>query len=184
MAYATAVQLGKLMGRGTIGLTADETARAELLLQLATGVIDGETGQSLELASGEEVLDGNGGRRLLLPRWPVVAIASVTVLDEDDAPTVLEHGVDYRWTSYGRLRRIGGCWPRQEQSIIADVTAGWDPVPDDVVGICLRLARAGWENPAGLKAERLGDWNAAYEVPGMHPTSAELRTLSVYRART
>ncbi|MGC5009752.1 hypothetical protein ACLQ2R_03200 [Streptosporangium sp. DT93] len=184
MAYATAEQLGTLMGRGPEGLAADEIARAQLLLQLAAGVIDTATGQSLTLASGEVTLDGNGGHRLLLPRWPVVAITSVTVLDEHEEPTELEHGTDYRWTRYGRLRRVGGRWPHQEQSIIADVTAGWDPIPDDVVGMNLRLALAGWENISGKESERLGDWNAKWAVPGMLPTTGELNMLSAYQARS
>ncbi|MFD8556628.1 hypothetical protein ACFV1N_04955 [Streptosporangium canum] len=184
MSYAEAAQLGVLMGRGADGLDTEETARAELLLALAKGVIDAETGQSLELATTTATLDGVGGRRLLLPRWPVTAVASVTVLDYDDAESELVHGTDYRWTSYGRLRRLRDCWPRLEQSIEVTYTAGWDPIPDDVRNICLRLARAGWDNPAGLEAERLGDWNAKYATAGMLPTSGELRTLSIYRART
>lgn len=184
MPYAEAAELGVLMGRGDAGLDTDETARAELLLALATGVIDGEIGQSLTLATDTVVLDGNGGHRLLLPRWPVTAVLSVTIVEEDGSETPLAHGSDYRWTSYGRLRRIGQCWPRREQAVEVVDTAGWDPIPDTVKGMCLRLAQAGWENGAGKESERLGDWAAKWATPGMLPTTGELRMLAQYRART
>ncbi|WP_327587044.1 hypothetical protein OHA25_08535 [Nonomuraea sp. NBC_00507] len=184
MPYAEAAELGVLMGRGDAGLDAAETARAELLLQLATGVIDDETGQSLTMATDTVTLDGSGRHRLLLPRWPVTAVATVTVLEDDDSETDLVHGVDYRWTSYGRLRRIRGCWPCREQAVDVTYTAGYDPIPDGVKAMCLRLARAGWENGAGKESERLGDWAAKWATPGMLPTTGELRTLSIYRART
>lgn len=184
MAYAEAAELAALMGRGDTPFTAAEQARAELVLTLATGVIDEETGQSLTLATDTLTLDGNGGRRLLLPRWPVTAVAEVTIIEDDDTETDLAHGADFRWTSYGRLRRIGSCWPCREQSIDAVVTAGWDPFPDGVKAMCLRLARAGWDNPAGLESERLGDWAAKWSAPGMGLTTAEKRSLSMYRART
>lgn len=184
MPYAEAAELGVLMGRGEAGLDAEETARAELLLALATGVIDDEIGQSLTLATDTVVLDGNGGHRLLLPRWPVTAVASVTIVEEDGSETVLEHGSDYRWTSYGRLRRIGHCWPRREQAIEVVDTAGWAPIPDGVKAMCLRLARVGWDNAAGLESERLGDWAAKWATPGMQLTTAEKRSLAMYRART
>lgn len=182
MPYAEAEELGILMGRGDDGLDGAETARADLLLQMAQGVIDAETGQSLELTESTHVLDGNGGTRLLLPRWPVTAVASVTVLDDDDEDVLLAYGVDYRWTRYGRLRRVRGCWPYKERSVTVILTAGHDPIPDDVRSINLRLARAGWMNPAGLEAERIGDWNAKYAAAGMALTTAEIRTLSAYGA--
>lgn len=184
MSYAEAAELGVLMGRGADGLDDDETARATLLLQLAAGVIDAETGQSLTLATDTVTLDGPGRHRLLLPRWPVIAVAAVSVLEDDDTETDLVHGVDYRWTSYGRLRRIRGCWPCREQSIDAVVTAGWAPIPDVVKAMSLRLAHAGWLNAAGLESERLGDWAAKWATPGMGLTTGERRSLSIYRART
>ncbi len=184
MSYAQAVELGILMGRGDEGLDAAETARAELLLAMATGVIDAETGQPLQLAQSTHVLDARGGTKLILPRWPVTAVASVTVLDEQDQDLTLVHGTDYRWSRFGLLRRVRGCWPCKERSVTVVLTSGHDPVPENVRPICLRLARSGWDNSAGLEAERLGDWNAKYAVPGMVLTTAEIRTLSAYGTHT
>lgn len=185
MAYATSAELAVLMGRGDTPFTPAEEARAQLLLTLATGVIDAELGQSLVLGPSTAEIDGTATPVLLLPRWPVTAVATVTVIDDlDEAPKTLVENVDYRWSRYGKLRRIGRCWPCIERAVDADYTAGWDPIPDDVRSINLRLAQAGWANPTGLESERLGDWSAKWAVPGMNLTSAELSTLGFYRART
>lgn len=184
MSYAEAEELGILMGRGDDGLDGAETARAELLLAMATGVIDGETEQPLQLVESTHVLDARGGTKLILPRWPVTAVASVTVLDQDDQDVALVHGTDYRWSAIGMLRRIRGCWPCKERAVTVALTSGHDPIPEDVRSICLRLAHAGWQNAGGLEAERLGDWNAKYASAGMVLTTAEIRTLSAYGAHS
>ncbi|MCG5220270.1 glycoside hydrolase family 25 domain-containing protein [Streptosporangium soli] len=185
MAYATADELAVLMGRGAGGLDAAETARAELLLTLADGVIDAELGQSLTLADSTAEIDGTGTPVLLLPRWPVTAVTAVSVIEDlDEDAKVLVENDDYRWSRYGKLRRIGGCWPCIERAVDVAYTAGWNPIPDDVRGICLRLAHAGWTNPTGLESERLGDWSAKWSTPGMRLTTSERATLGFYRART
>ncbi|MFG1873387.1 hypothetical protein ACGFIV_00940 [Sphaerisporangium sp. NPDC049003] len=180
MPYAEAEELGILLGRGDEGLDGVETARAEMLLEMATGAIDSKTEQPLQLQESTHVLDARGGTKLVLPRWPVTAVAAVVVLDERDQEITLTHGADYRWTRWGLLRRVRGCWPCKERSVIVTLTAGYDPIPGSVHAMCLRLALAGWENPAGLESLRLGDWNAKYASAGL--TTAELRTLSKYAA--
>lgn len=185
MAYATAAELAVLMGRGDTPFTPAETARADLLLALATGVIDAELGQSLVLGPSTAELDGTGTHVLLLPRWPVTALTSVTVIDDlGEAPETLVEDDDFRWSAYGKLRRIGCRWPCIERAVEVAYTAGWDPIPDDVRSICLRLAQAGWANPIGLESERLGDWSAKWSTPGMNLTTNELASLGFYRART
>lgn len=184
MAYATVEQLQTLMGRDT-PFSEAETAKAQLLLTIATGMIDAETGQTLEHGAVTSELDGTGTTVLLLPRWPVTAVSSVTVIDDlDEAPKTLVEDDDYRWSSYGRLRRRRCRWPCIERAVEVVYTAGWDPIPDDVVGICLRLAQAGWDNFGGLESERLGDWSAKYAVPGMRFTTSDLATLGRYSARS
>ncbi|GAA1015889.1 hypothetical protein Aple_010710 [Acrocarpospora pleiomorpha] len=184
MAYATAEEFAVLLGRGEDGLTENERARAELNLELATGEIDNATGQSLQLASQTETLDGPGGRHLILPRWPVTAIDSVTVLDEDDEPTELVYGTDYRWSTNGILTRRRCYWPCRQRSVIVAWTAGHAPIPAVARSICLRLARSGWENPAGKTSERLADWQAAWAVAGIALTTEEINRLGPYSART
>ncbi|MFF2774854.1 hypothetical protein ACFVU3_08085 [Streptomyces sp. NPDC058052] len=197
MPYATPDQL-RLWLRLPEPFTADEAATAELLLDLAQGVIDDETGQSLESATDTLVLDSptrsdphrtaTRSHRLVLPRWPVTAVDSVTVHTEDGDDQALAYGpaADYTWSADGILTRIGDTWPAHDRAITAVVTAGFITLPSGVTRISLRLAAAGWSNPEGLSAETLGDHSRSFsaEALGMELTAADKRALGAYRART
>ncbi|WP_051811952.1 hypothetical protein [Kitasatospora sp. MBT63] len=185
MAYATADQL-RLWLRLDEAFTADEQEQAELLLDLAAGAIEDETGQPLEQADDVAVLDGSGTGKLILPRWPVTAIASVTLLDSGD---VLTEGVqeDYTWSKAGILFRRCGRWPCEPQAVEVDYTAGYSPVPAGLQRIALRLAGDAWNNPARLASETLGDHARSWATPGeanMELSEADRRTLTQYKART
>jgi hypothetical protein len=185
MAYATAQELWLLLRRPDQPFTADEEATAELLLDLAGGAVEEECGQSLESSTTTALLDADGGARLILPRWPVTAVASVTLADTGD---VLTHGpaADYTWSAAGILYRRGTCWPHGPQAVDVAFTAGHAPVPTGVRGIVLRLAKGAWDNPERLSAESLGDHSVTYasaEAAGMDLSEADRRVLYAYRAR-
>lgn len=187
MAYATVAQFATLLGTTEAGLSAEQRARAELLLDLAAGVIDDELGQSLIQEETTVELDGTGTDVLLLPRWPVTAMASVTVIDDlDEDPVEVVEDVDFRWSRDGRLRRLCRCWPCVERAVTVTYTAGYpdEEIPAGIQSITLRLARQGWENPGGKESERLGDWNAKWARAEMLPTTAEKAKIGLYRART
>lgn len=192
MAYASPEQLRLLMRLEPF--TEDETAGAELLLELAQGAIDDETGQSLESAEETVILDGptdgdsqyqagTGTRKLILPRWPVTAVESVTLTEDDE---VLVHGSDYTWSAAGILTRVGAYWPCHDRAIEVVDTAGFTLIPAGVKRIALRLAAAGWSNPEFLASETLGDHARSFSAEGlgMELTAADKRTLGAYRART
>jgi hypothetical protein len=184
MAYATSAELAVLMGRGDTPFTPTEEAKAELLLTLATGRMDGELGQSLVLAETTAEIDGTGTPVLLLPRWPVTAVEQVTVIEDLDEPAeTLVANIDYRWSRHGRLRRLRRCWPCIERAVEVIFTAGLDPIPDELKGMNLRLAQGGWDNFVGLESERLGDWSAKWATVGMNFTTDDLATLSRYRVQ-
>ncbi|OII60109.1 hypothetical protein BJP40_00675 [Streptomyces sp. CC53] len=199
MAYATAEHL-RLFLRHGLAFTAEETAQAELLIELAEGAIDDELGQSLELSTDTVTLDGptrgdrwpdapgTGSRRLLLPRWPVTAVTSVTILGDDAADEVLEHGADhdYTWSESGILTRVGGWWPTGDQRIQVVYTAGHATIPKGVKRATLRLAAAAWGNPELLSSETLGDHSRSWSADalGMTLSQADITALGVYRART
>lgn len=188
MAYATAEEF-RLFVRHSGPFTEEETAQAEFLLDLAGACIEEEIGQSLELSTDTVTLDGNGARKLVLPRWPVTAVTSVTVLHDLDDDEVLEFGADhdYTWSAAGTLTRRCACWPEGDRNIEAVVTAGLATTPTSLKRIALRLCVAPWSNPNNLSAESLGDLSRTYNTAtdlGMEISNSDRKLLGVYKART
>lgn len=193
MAGATAAELRAWL-RLQEAFTDDETATAELLLDLAQGVIEEEAGQALESSTDTVVLDGPTedtspyqtavrSARLVLPRWPVTAVHTVTEDGEE-----LTHGTDadYTWSASGILTRRGACWPSGDRAVEVTYTAGFLVMPTGLKRINLRLAAAGWSNPELLASESLGDHSRSFatELLGMELTKADIRAIAAYRART
>lgn len=204
MAYATDEEL-RLFMRHPAAFTADETAQANLALDLASGAIDDETGQGdgepdgLLTREDDRILDGPtradrwhtppglGSRELVLPRWPVTAVASVTLLHDDREDEVLSEGTDadYVWSASGILTRIGAWWPHHPRLIQVVYTAGYASITAGVKRIALRLAAEEWDNPGALKSEQLGDHSRSWGgIEGAVLSPADLRILGAYRART
>lgn len=193
MSAATAAELRAWL-RLQEAFTDDEAATADLLLALAQGVIEEEAGQPLESSRDTVVLDGPTkdsspyqsavrSASLVLPRWPVTAVHTVT---EDGEELVHGNSADYTWSAAGVLTRRGGCWPSHDRAITVDYTAGFLLMPAGLKRIELRLAAAGWSNPELLASESLGDHSRSFatEVLGMELTKADLRVIAAYRART
>jgi hypothetical protein len=195
MPVATTEELRRWLRRST-AFTEEETAQAELFVELAQGVIEEEAGQVLDQSTDTVVLDGptrddrefhvaTGSRKLVLPRWPVTDVDTVTLLADDE---VLTEGADadYTWSQAGIVTRVGGWWPSGDQVVEVVYTAGFVAWPKSLKRIGLRLAGAPWDNPGGLTAETLGDhsrtWSA--ESLGMELSNADRRTIGAYRART
>uniref|UniRef100_A0AAU2A1P8 Head-to-tail adaptor n=1 Tax=Streptomyces sp. NBC_00093 TaxID=2975649 RepID=A0AAU2A1P8_9ACTN len=199
MAAATANEL-RLFLRHPGAFTEDETAQAELLIELAEGEVDDVTGQSLALAEDTVVLDaptrqdpwpdlpGTGTFKLVLPRWPVTAVASVTILNDTEADEELEYGADhdYTWSAAGILTRVNSWWPTWDRSVEVVYTAGHDPYPIGAKRIVLRMAAAAWGNPMLLASESLGDHSRSFsaEALGMSMSDKDRKLLGLYRART
>lgn len=170
----------------------DTQAQAQQVLDLAIGRVEDEVGQSLPQATETVTLDGTGTKQLVLPRWPVTAVSSVTVdgdtLDFDD---------DWRWSRTGVLWRIDDWWPEENEPRHIDVefTAGWNPVPGDVRAVILRMAGSAWHRPipgdqseAGLTQETVGSWSRSWARPRdliamLSFSPDEYRILSRYRSR-
>ncbi|MEU7617190.1 hypothetical protein AB0B27_14000 [Micromonospora rifamycinica] len=180
--YATVEQL-----RNRLRGDADDDTDEQLteLLEDATGVIDDEVGQPLALAETTVTVDGSGAERLLLPRWPVTAVAAVVLVDLDGAETPLVDREDYTWSAAGVLTRLRGCWPCHDQAVRVTLTAGYEETDLNrrVRRICLRLAIAGRRNPAGADSEDIADSRVRWNTPGMELTTGEKATLARYAAR-
>lgn len=198
MAYADPNDLRLLLRLPAF--TGEQEATATLLIELAEGVIDDETGQPLELSTDTVVLDsptrqdpwpqapGTGSHKLILPRWPVTAVTSVTILKDTGDDEVLTYGADhdYTWSAAGTLTRVNGWWPTDDQCVQVVYTPGHSPVPKGVKGIALRLAAGAWANPLLASSESLGDHSIAFSADalGMVLSKADRRALGLYRART
>ncbi|WP_052914568.1 hypothetical protein [Protofrankia coriariae] len=201
MAYATAEDLRLLLGQDAF--SAEETARADLLIGMAEGAVEDETGQPLEQSTDTVILDaptrsdrwpdspGTGSRKLLLPRWPVTSVTSVTWLRDDADDELLVEGAaaDYTWSASGILTRVGAWWPTTDRSTEVVYTAGYATIPNGVKRIILRLAAAAWNNPALLASESLGDHSRSFATSdggavGMALSASDVRALGSYRART
>jgi hypothetical protein len=108
------------------------------LIAAAQGHIEREAGRPLEEAAHTEVFDG-GRRLILLSNWPVSGITEVV---EDG--TILT-GDDFAWYPDGRLLRVAAGnpirWrPTRRQIIAVTYTAGYAPVPADLVDLCATAA--------------------------------------------
>lgn len=168
---------------GHPGFTQDQADRAQQLLDDAMGVIVREVGQPLDQSTDTVTLDADGGCELVLPRWPVTAVTSVSVKGSDGTFTALAVDTDYEWSQAGILTRVGGFWPRKRRSVAVVFTAGYPTLSADVKRIRRRLAAAGWFNPAGADAENLDDHQVKWNTPGMELTSGEIRQLEPYGRR-
>ena len=180
--YATVTELrNRLKALGD-----DDTDEALTeLLEDASAVIDDEVGQPLTLAETTVTVDGSGAEKLVLPRWPVTAVAAVVEVDLDGTERPLVHGEDYTWSRTGVLTRLRRCWPCHDQAVRVTVTAGYDEedLARRVRRFCLRLAIAGRRNPAGADSEDIGDTRVRWNTPGMQLTTDEKRVLARYAVR-
>jgi hypothetical protein len=154
---------------------------AQQALEAACEAIEDEAGQPPASSDDTVILDATGGDELLLPRGFVTAVASVTLLEDNE---VLTYGfdADYTWSSTGILKRLDDCWPCGQRTVEAVYTAGLATVPMSLKKIAWRLVGTEEENPTGLVSETIADWSgkwAADVVAGAF-TEAELATISRY----
>src|SRR5436190_22293948 len=97
--FATTDELADFLGRP---IDPDQEGRAQLMIRLASGVIQREARQTIERVTDHEVeLRGSWGPELFLPERPVVAIASIQV--GSDPELVAD---DYEWERGGLVKLI------------------------------------------------------------------------------
>lgn len=154
----------------------DEESRAQLLLDLAVGAVEGEAGQPLESGEVTSTVDGTGTGVLVLPRWPVTAVATVTV---DDT------AVDgFTFSTDGRLRRTGDIWTSGHANIEVAYTAGFTTVSRDLWKVVLEAAAAAWGTPPNVTQETLGDHSVSYGRAHVQLNEEQARVARRYQANT
>ncbi|MFC4333866.1 hypothetical protein [Salininema proteolyticum] len=184
MAWTTVAEFYRYLRQPAPTSGSDEEAEAEQALDAAVAAIEDEAGQALDESTDTVVLDGSGGRELIVPRWPVTAVVSVTLLEESDVLTE-GFGEDFTWSKSGVFHYLTGCWPTAQQSIEVVYTAGWAPVPLSLRRIAWRLAATQAVNPTGVESERIGDYQVKYksDVIAGELTAADRRIISRYAVR-
>lgn len=133
---ASVEDLESFLGRR---VTEDQRDRAELVLTLASGVIQSETRQQLVLVEDDEVtLTIRQGMRL--PQRPVTAVASAAV----DGRAI----VGYGWNRQGQIWMPDSSWVvnlADTFSLVGHTATivyshGFETIPDDIRAVCLEVA--------------------------------------------
>lgn len=171
-AFATLDDLNAVLGE-----TIDET-RGELALDLASGAIRSWTRQTLDLVEDDTLtVPGSWDTNLTLPERPVVDITSVTV----DAEELEADSWRLDGDALYRLSRWGG----PDVTVEVVYTHGYEIIPDDIRGFCLRLAARWLTNPQGLRTESIGTYSVGFggDITGALVAESEWRELGRYRIR-
>lgn len=169
---------------------ATETRVAALLAMAESAVLAAAHGQNIASTVYTDVMVRPTNGELYLPQRPVTAVASVATVDSNGTVTTLVANTDYRWEpgGHGRparivRRRLGrdsfwgtvanpvGWINGDEAEVKVTYTAGWDPVPASIVGICVAMARDSMTNSGGpaVTAEALGDASLSYDRSALRP---------------
>lgn len=121
------------------------------------------------------VVDGSGGRDLMLPTLSLNSVASV-----------LEAGVPvdpmwFEWTASGWLRKPAGRWTGQLRGVVAEVNHGFADAAD-VVELACRIAARSAVTPAGVVREQALTQSVQYATAGGVALMADEKAdLSLYR---
>lgn len=161
-----------------------EEARAELLLRVASGEVRAATGLGFTYVEGDVfLLDGSGGREMLLPTAPVAGVVSLVEAPGRDLELELEEDDHFEWSSDGILRRLdGGIFRRRFRYYRAVVDHGFEEIPPEVVGVVLRAAGRTLDNPEAMRQETIGrySYTKAGEAAGVGLYAPDLADLAPY----
>lgn len=151
---ATAGDLASLLQSSTV-----DASTATMLLETATGIIQGAVGQRIvDATSTAALLYGQDDLWLDLPQWPVRSVATVVL----DGTTITD------WYLRGqRLWRWLGwqSYSYQPSEIKVTCTHGYPAASQQLQlarAACLSLAQAGYGNPSGVASESIDDYRVSY----------------------
>jgi hypothetical protein len=134
-----------------------DLSTATLLVECATGVVQGATGQRLVRLTDVANIPGVWSQWLDLPQWPVVSVASVTLA----GVTITD------WSLIGvRLWRAGG-WQKSITPAMVGVNythgyASTDQYLQLARGTVLSLCAPFYSNPDGAGSVKIDDYAATY----------------------
>lgn len=195
-ALASQADLEARLGRS---LTGEEEGRCDALLEDASTLVRGYTGQTFDLVEDDMVVLRAAGGTIVLPQRPVTEVSAVVAVGGSDALPDFTL-TDWVFDEIDTIR-IG-----ESNYVINMPEAWWDDdgypgtyrvtyshgyvtPPRDVVSvICAMLLRA-FGNPNNLRSETVGSYSVTYAVPatgeqlGINLTRYEQKALDRYRRK-
>ncbi len=176
------------MGLGAASsLPAAEQAQIQTALEIASAEIRNGRREFSPISGEVETLDGHGSISVLTSRYHL-PVTSVTLVEEFNGSTYdTVDASEYQWNADGVITRQNWrCWPGYLQGVRVTYDHGYDVLPRDVAGVCLRLAARLLANPGGsaVQRETLGDASVEYSTSatgGLLPD--EENVLSLYESK-
>jgi hypothetical protein len=164
-AFATSDELAARIGLDS--LTDGEKARADVLLNQASGLARDATGQTIDKAEGVLTLPGQADRRLRLPQRPVLSVKSVTLEGQalDASSYHLEGSTlvrDEYVSTTGRPEYGAGGWGAPSETLVIEYAHGFDPIPETVKTVVLEAVARVWVNPGNVLSEIHGGEQVQY----------------------
>jgi len=160
--FASADELAAYLGQTFDSTT---TAKAELLLGLATGLIQDELRQTvLRVVDDPLIIPGTPAARIQLPQRPVASVKTVTATYQDSTPytfpdlswyvdggelvrSVYPLGMDRHFLMYGNG------WLNPSYTLTITYTHGFASPPTICKTVCLAVSARGLLNPGGVSQE-------------------------------
>lgn len=181
-AFADAATLSSFLGMSDV-----DTARADVLLSLASDAIRAHTQQRLDYVEHDTVLLDPEPSLVtaFLPELPIVSVESVEQLGRDGTWRALTLD-QYDWTSAGVLyhRLVGTSrFSARRRSLRVVYSHGYQDVPSDLAGVAVSVAARLYENPLGATQTRLGTFSEQFGTsrqPGIDFTDLEEQILAKY----
>ena len=131
-------------------LTPAEIDAADLLLAIATANIRrAADNQTISLVLGDTHTVRTTAPAIVVPQRPVLTVDAVT-LDGNPVTTYTWDGDD---TIVGAGRGL----------VSVTYSHGYEPIPDDVKGLCLDIAARGFLTPHGVNQTSLGSFSESYD---------------------
>lgn len=153
--------------------------RADLLCELASGVVRSWCRWNIDRESVTFTLDGGGAVGIDLPTLYLHSVTSVTVTGTLLTPD------QYTWSHNGRLARVGDVWPSGMRNVVVVAEHGFEPIPYGVKAAALSIASGSAENPTNLKSAATGtatrSWQTSPDSPPGLLTVVQQVVLGPYR---
>ena len=198
MALATLPDLVARIGRD---LTCEEEARVQALLDDASALVAGFTGQTFGLVEDDEITVRAQGAVIRLPQRPVTAVSSVVAVGGAGLPDIPL--ADWRWDGLDMIRLGDGYsvinlperwWDDQDGypgTFRVTYSHGFTSSPADVVAVVCGMVLRTMTAPTsvgGVTSETIGPYSYRLESAGVGTAVAlgemERKALARYRKTT